>query len=258
MRTISAVISTFERPDACERALLSALAQAPAPIEVLICDDGSADVTAERFTAWERRDPRVRYLRLQPNRGTPGATRNLGTTAARGEWVAYLDDDDEWLPGKLSRQLELAEDADVIATNALRGGGQPYFTGSLGVRRPSRADIVADNPLIVSTVMARRRLVLDAGGFMTEGWARGVSDYALWLSLADRGARFALAPEPLARYDSDAADRMSAARFRQELAVARLAWRRVRADPGDPLVRRAAMNRSVAAARLGLSRRPRA
>ena len=50
MPTVSAVISTFQRPDACERAVLSALGQDPAPIEVLVCDDGSADDTTASFS----------------------------------------------------------------------------------------------------------------------------------------------------------------------------------------------------------------
>ncbi len=118
MPSVSAVISTFERPDECERAVRSALAQEPAPVEVIVCDDGSKDGTAERFRAWERRDPRVRYLRVEPNRGTPAPARNAGIEEARGEWVAFLDDDDEWLPGKLGAQLAHAEGADVIGTNA--------------------------------------------------------------------------------------------------------------------------------------------
>src|SRR3954447_9998546 len=114
MPTVSAVISTFQRPDACERAVLSALTQDPVPIEVLICDDGSADSTPERMRSLEAREPLVRYLRIEPNRGTPAPARNLGLREAHGEWIAFLDDDDEWLPGKLAQQLELAEQADII------------------------------------------------------------------------------------------------------------------------------------------------
>lgn len=245
MPHVTAVISTFERPSACERALISALEQRPAPVEFLVCDDGSADDTAERFRAWQIRDPRIRYLRTEPNRGTPGVTRNLGTRAALGDWVAYLDDDDVWLPGKLQRQGELTARAQVIGTNAIRTDGSPYFGEVTGVSWPGPSQLVADNPLIVSTVLARRQLVIDAGGFLTDRWARGVADYAMWLGLADRGARLARIGEPLARYESHSSDRMSAAPIRQELALSRLAWRRVAAMPGDRLARRAALNRTA-------------
>ena len=247
MPTVSAVISTFQRPDACERAVLSALSQETAPIEVLVCDDGSADTTPERFRAWEGRDARVRYLRVEPNRGTPGPARTLGVQEAQGDLVAFLDDDDTWLPPKLTRQLEIARDADVIGTNAVSAAGSRYFDRADGVQRPGRADVVADNPLIVSTVVAPRQKVLDAGGFMTERWARGVADYGMWLALADAGARFAVLGEPLAVYDSEGTERMSAAPVGQEVAVARLMWRRVRGNPRDALVLKAALNRTAGA-----------
>lgn len=213
-----------------------------------MCDDGSADATPERFRAWEARDARVRYLRVEPNRGTPGATRNLGVREARGDFVAFLDDDDSWLPGKIARQLELSSSADVIGTNALGSNGSPYFNRDSDVVRPSRDEIVADNPLIVSTVMMPRQLVLDAGGFMTERWARGVADYGMWLAAADRGARFAVLGEPLAVYENEGLDRMSpASTVAQEFAVARLLWRHVRAAPRDSAVVRAALNRTAGA-----------
>src|SRR4051794_30150306 len=176
MTEVSVVIATFQRPDACERAVASALAQTTRPIEVLVCDDGSADATPERVRALEARDPRVRYLRLEPNRGTPGPSRNAGARAARGDWIAFLDDD-QWLPHKLERQLAHAGKADVIGANARSPSGRPYFPSAPPLVCPSRAQIVADNPLIVSTTLVRRDLLLAAGGFMREPWARGVADY---------------------------------------------------------------------------------
>lgn len=247
MPEVSAVISTYQRPDACERALLSVLEQDPPPVEALICDDGSTDDTPARFRAWETRDPRVRYLRVEPNRGTPGAARNLGTREARGDWVGYLDDDDAWLPGKLERQLALTASADVVATNAMRADGGRYFPNAAEVWRPTRAALLAENPLIVSTVIVPRQLILAAGGFTAERWARGVADYEMWLALADHGARFAIVGEPLVLYETHGSDRMSATPVYGALAVTRLAWRRLRANPRDPLLRRAALNRTAGA-----------
>src|SRR5436853_607913 len=83
----------------------SALAQEPAPLEVLVCDDGSSPPTLERLRALEAADPRVRVLGAAHNTGSPGAGRNRGIRAARGAWLGFLDDDDAWLPGKLARQL---------------------------------------------------------------------------------------------------------------------------------------------------------
>jgi glycosyltransferase involved in cell wall biosynthesis len=249
MPSVSAVISTFERPDACERALRSALAQEPAPDEVLVCDDGSRDSTSERLGAWERRDGRVRYIRVEPNRGTPAPARNAGVAAARGEWVAFLDDDDEWLPGKLAAQLAHVDDADVIATNATTTTGAPYFPQATVAARPGRREMLADNPVINSSAVVRRSLLQAAGGFPVEPWLRGLEDYAAWLALADAGARFLVLGEPLVRYETHGDGRMSGgAPARVELAAARLAWRRLLRRPRDPALLRAALNKTAAAA----------
>jgi cellulose synthase/poly-beta-1,6-N-acetylglucosamine synthase-like glycosyltransferase len=249
MASVSAVISTFERPDACERAVRSALAQEPAPLEVLVCDDGSRDDTPDRFRAWERRDPRVEYVRVEPNRGTPSAARNAGVALARGEWVAFLDDDDEWLPGKLAAQLAHADGADVIGTNAVTPLGELYFAAAPVGRRPSRREILAANPIIQSSAMVRREPLISAGGYPTEPWLRGIEDHAAWLSMSDAGARFLVLGAPLVRYSAPADGQLSTETIRLGVAAARLAWRRVRADPRERARLREALNKTAALAR---------
>src|SRR4051794_2470261 len=244
MPSVSAIISTYQRPDECERAVRSALAQEPPPLEVLVCDDGSTDGTADRFRRWPAP---VRYVRVEPNRGTPAPARNEGAFQARGEWLAFLDDDDEWLPGKLAAQLEHVAEAEVIATNAVTTGGGLYFEGAPPLHRPARTDILAANPVINSSALVRRDTLLEAGGFPTEGWLRGIEDYAGWLALADAGARFLVLGAPLVHYTTHGEERLSTAPLRVQVAAARLAWRRARQQPRDPDARRAALNKTAAA-----------
>ncbi|MFL9868195.1 glycosyltransferase family 2 protein [Paraburkholderia fungorum] len=100
---ISVVIPTYNREATIARALESALKQTWTNIEIIVVDDGSKDDTQKIVEAIN--DPRIRYLKNEKNlRG--GASRNKGGTLARGEYVAFLDSDDEWLPGKLARQME--------------------------------------------------------------------------------------------------------------------------------------------------------
>ncbi len=223
---VSVVIVTYQRPDACERALRSVLAQSDPPLEVLVCDDCSADDTEQRMRRWEQRDARVRYLRTERNSGAPAATRNLGVEHARGGWIAFLDDDDEWLPHRLAAQrAAIAGDtADVVAANALRSDGSAYFDKAPAVWRPTRPELLRSNPIIMCSVLVRRELLLSTGGFPTAGWTTGIDDYAVWLELADRGARFLILGEPLVRYEDAAGDRLSRKRARSQLGVARLAW----------------------------------
>jgi glycosyltransferase involved in cell wall biosynthesis len=98
---ITVIIPTHNRRDTLARALDSVLAQTMQPTEVIVVDDGSSDDTRRLVAGY----PRVRYL-YQENAGVSSA-RNLGIEAARGEWLAFLDSDDEWQPDKLRHQQAL-------------------------------------------------------------------------------------------------------------------------------------------------------
>jgi len=99
---ISVVIPTYNRAEVLERALDSVGRQTLPPLEVLIVDDGSEDSTSRIVT---ERYPGYELLR-QSNRGV-SAARNRGIRAARGDWIAFLDSDDEWLPKKLAEQVAM-------------------------------------------------------------------------------------------------------------------------------------------------------
>jgi glycosyltransferase involved in cell wall biosynthesis len=99
---VSVVVPTYNRAVVLPRAIHSALGQSLQDLELIVVDDGSADSTVELVVAV--RDPRVHCIRLPTRTGVAGA-RNVGARAARGEWVAFLDSDDEWLPTKLEHQV---------------------------------------------------------------------------------------------------------------------------------------------------------
>ena len=102
---VSVVVPTFSRPDLVKRAIRSALAQDVREVEVIVIIDGPDDDTSRAVGAIS--DPRLRVLVLQRNSGV-GIARNTGVAEARGKWIALLDDDDEWLNGKLAAQLAVA------------------------------------------------------------------------------------------------------------------------------------------------------
>jgi GT2 family glycosyltransferase len=244
---ISVIISTYQRPDACERALRSVLAQTEPPLEVLVCDDGSTDETEDRMRDWERHDARVQYLRRSRNSGMPAVTRNLGIEHARGDLIAFLDDDDEWLPGKLAAQLAIlaTEGADAIATNALRRDGSIYFPEAPPIWRPTSLDVLKADPIIMSSVLVRRELLLSAGGFPTHARLKGFEDYAAWLELAGRGARFLVLGDALVRYEDGPCDRLSTDRARIQMGVTRLIWKHALRTP-SPASMRTALRSSIA------------
>lgn len=103
---ITVVIPTFQRPQLLLRAAKSVLAQTFSDIELIIVIDGQGSVTHSAVSTL--RDNRVRYLESPENQGAPSA-RNRGVKEARGHWIAFLDDDDEWYPTKLEKQLLIAK-----------------------------------------------------------------------------------------------------------------------------------------------------
>jgi len=107
---ISVIIPTYNRAALLRRAIDSVYAQEGVgelfDVEVLVIDDGSTDTTPTVASSYEG----LRYIRPSTNKGTSGA-RNVGLDAAVGEYVAFLDDDDSWLPWKLRRQLQVQHPA---------------------------------------------------------------------------------------------------------------------------------------------------
>ncbi len=102
---VSVIIPTRDRAPLVGGAVKSALAQSLPEIEVLVVVDGPDDATEEVLRGID--DPRLRFEALPAPSGA-AAARNAGVARARGEWIAFLDDDDAWLPEKLALQLETA------------------------------------------------------------------------------------------------------------------------------------------------------
>jgi len=102
---VSAVIPTRNRPELVGCAVRSALRQSWNNLEVIVVVDGADEATVASLNRFS--DPRLRVVLLPSLRGGSGA-RNAGVRAARGEWIAFLDDDDEWLPKKIERQMRAA------------------------------------------------------------------------------------------------------------------------------------------------------
>jgi glycosyltransferase involved in cell wall biosynthesis len=114
MPLVSAVIPTFGRPELVRRAVETALAQTMRDLEVIVVIDG--DDPPSRSALSSIHDDRLRLISL-PERSGAGAARDAGADAATGIWIAFLDDDDEWLPDKLAAQIAAAPaESAVIMT----------------------------------------------------------------------------------------------------------------------------------------------
>lgn len=167
---VSVVLPTYNRAGLLPRAMGSVLAQTYRNLELIVADDGSTDETERVVRAVE--DQRVRYLRCERN-GGPGYARNCGVRIASGAFIAFQDSDDEWLPDKLSRQLELLQAMPdrvgmVCGAYVVRyvGGGElqvvPDLRGEQGDFEP---ELLAGFRFIPPTWLFRRQCLAAVGPF---------------------------------------------------------------------------------------------
>lgn len=128
---VSVIIAAYNVEAYIARAIRSALEQHEVSLEVIVVDDASSDDTVRVVSGFS--DARVRLIRM-PHNGGPGAARNMAIHHARGDWIAVLDGDDEFLPGRLARCLATARemDAQLVVDNLLivaedTGSKRPMF-----------------------------------------------------------------------------------------------------------------------------------
>lgn len=104
MTKVSVIIPTHNRAEFLRSAIASVIKQTFKNLEIIVADDNSRDNTREVVRSFQ--DRRIKYIWKENNNG-PSATRNAAILASEGEYIAFLDDDDEWLPDKLQKQVKL-------------------------------------------------------------------------------------------------------------------------------------------------------
>jgi glycosyltransferase involved in cell wall biosynthesis len=197
MPRVSVIIPTWERGQWLGRALASVLAQTEVDLEIIVVDDGSTTDLAERVVK-ECADSRVQYLRLPQHRGV-AAARNAGLQKASAKYIAFLDDDDEWLPEKLDIQLSTIEKCDMSV------GGVFTARYSIDVRtqRVSTTRFATpftpggQNVVTTSSVLVKKEC-LDRVGTFDEDF-EAASDFDMWIRV---GLLFTLKyiDKPLVKY----------------------------------------------------------
>ena len=195
---VSVVVPAYNAAPYIGATLESVFAQTFRDLEVLVVNDGSPD-TPDLEIALEARQSQIRYIR-QENRG-PGSARNAGIRSARGNYIAFLDSDDFWLPHHLAKQVEhLQADPSlqmVYANGLCLRGDVPV--GILFDTSPQSLPIDLDcllherSTVITSSVVALRQALLNIGMFDEQ--LRRVEDYDLWLRLAQSGGRISFTRE---------------------------------------------------------------
>lgn len=208
MAEISVIIPTFNRSAMLQRALQSVLEQDHPSFEVIVVDDGSTDDTISRIPTGGR----VKLLVHPSNRGV-SAARNTGITYCSGRYVAFLDSDDYWLPGKLRRQARFfATHPSAVACQSeerwIRGGRRVsprnrHKKISGDIFEPSLERCLVSP----SSVMLKKTLFDEVGLF--DEMLPACEDYDLWLRIACRHPVY-LIPEELSVREGGRKDQLSA------------------------------------------------
>lgn len=191
---VSAIITTYRRSDVLPRAIRSALAQTVQHIEVIVVDDEPSE--AARAATLSFGDPRVRYIAHETNRG-PSAARNTGIAAAIAPYIAFLDDDDEWLSHKLERQLAVAEAAErpvVVTTFELWLREDSERLRAIRLDGDVLPRLLRDDLVHMQTLLVPRRAFAEVGEFDEELFHHEDLDMALRLA---RRFRYVTVPEAL-------------------------------------------------------------
>lgn len=202
--TISVVIPTHRRPDLVQRAVRSVMAQTLPAAQVVVVVDGACEETTRVLAALDL--PTLTVVQVEPAGGA-AAARNLGVRAATGDWVALLDDDDEWLPTKLARQWASVQEVEdpslcVFSTRATwlteresfewprraPRSGEPVAE-YLFVRDMPGEGLIPTPTVLLPTALARRVPMPEQ--------LRVHEDYDWFLRLEDAGATFRVLEEPL-------------------------------------------------------------
>jgi glycosyltransferase involved in cell wall biosynthesis len=202
MSLVTVIIPTWNRAEFLPRAIGSVLGQSYQDFELLVVDDGGDARSAEIVRSFG--DRRLVYLRHSRRRGG-AAARNTGVARARGEYVAFLDDDDEWLPEKLARQVALMRRSAPLVGASYTGclvveARSGEVRGQITPRRKGRLypAILSDNLIGgTSSVIAKRSCLVHVGGF--DERLPSFQDYDLWIRVA-REFQFECISDPLLRY----------------------------------------------------------
>jgi glycosyltransferase involved in cell wall biosynthesis len=199
---VSIIIPAFNADRYIERAVESVLGQTYRPLEVIVVDDGSTDMTRARIHRF--RDPRLIYV-YQDNAGQ-GSARNNGIRRSRGTYLAFLDADDQYLPSKIETEVEFLRQHPryrIVYCNALHrfGHGRAgLYKRRLGHRSGHLLpELLRSSHINTNTVLVARTVLARCGGFVETRYYP--EEWDLWLRIALSGFEFGYIDEDLVVVD---------------------------------------------------------
>lgn len=183
--TVSVVIPVYNRASSLKDAVESVFSQKYSNIEIIVVDDGSDENVKKCLKSYMAR---IKYIRMENNRGVSSA-RNLGIDRAKGDYIAFLDSDDLWLPEKLEEQIKVMEEERTLICHTDEFWYKKDKFVNQGARHekyggwifPSILDICRISP---SSVIMHKKVLEKSGKFDENLFA--CEDYDLWLRIVSR------------------------------------------------------------------------
>lgn len=198
---VSAIITTHNRVDVLSRAIQSVLNQTYSNIELIVVSDGSTDGTDKLMDEYKDNN-KIKYISYTPSKGGNYA-RNQGIINASGEYVAFLDDDDEWHPKKIEKQMEvIREDGKIgivyVGKNIIYVNQKIRYNSITPLPADTAQSILINNFIgTTSSVLAKREIVVECGMFDEN--LKALQDYDLWIRICQQ-CHVGSVDEPLINY----------------------------------------------------------
>jgi glycosyltransferase involved in cell wall biosynthesis len=182
---ISVIIPTYNRANTISKAIDSVFAQNHDAIEIIVVDDGSTDNTSTVLESF-----RHRILLIRQNNQGVAAARNTGVSVAQGEYVAFLDSDDEWLPSKLEKQLLIFQndpEVSLVATGAefRDKNGEILNIQSANFQDLRLEDLLFSNTIVTSSVIMKRYCFQEEQPLFRREYS-SCEDWDLWIRLSTK------------------------------------------------------------------------
>lgn len=192
-KLISIILPTYNGSKWLRRAIESVQNQTYTNWELLVIDDGSIDNSAQIVTDLVQKDARIIYIKNEQNLGIQ-KTLNKGLKQAKGEYIARLDDDDQWIEeDKLKKQIEFLEknsDYVLVGTGVVVVDEEEkeqfrYLVPETNKRIKNK--LLGKNCFVHSSVLFKKSAVLELGGYSESKEVYHIEDYDLWLKLGTKG-----------------------------------------------------------------------
>ncbi|MFH1308706.1 MAG: glycosyltransferase [Patescibacteria group bacterium] len=201
---VSVIIPTYNHAEFLERAIKSVLDQTFQDFEIIVVDDGSTDNTKAVVNKLKNQDYKIKYI-CQKNSGGPSSPKNRGIKSSKGEYIAFLDSDDEWFPDKLEKQIKLFKQADascgLVTCNAIiidKDGNELAKYKTPKYKEPLKELLKLDYIFSNSSIILSRRVINKVGYYDEKLKTR--EDWEMWIRILNFGFSFNFTEEFLFKY----------------------------------------------------------